>query len=213
MRGSTPGAASFDLDISRAKKLWLLVEDMGSYSPELVLAAWGQAELVGPNGVTPLSALAPVDDSGIRSGEGEVVIPGVEGAGGVRVKTPSRLVYDLAGKGFARFRGTVGLENRDITSDINPNIRVFIFDQEPNHDRLTAVEPATPVAAPPALKSAEKVVDRVFWHALGRAPPPEERRVAVSALEDPQRPRKPSAEGLADLLWAVLMKPEFQLVY
>ena len=33
----------------------------------------------------------------------------------------------------------------------------------------------------------------------------------LSALRG--RGDKPSPEGLADLLWAVLMKPEFQLIY
>lgn len=213
VRGRNPRTYSFDVDVSGAGKLWLLVEDMGSYSPELVLPAWGLAELVGANGVTPLSALSPLDDSGVRTGESEVEIPGVEGTGGVRVKTPSRLVYDIAGKGFTRFRGTVGLENRDITFDISPNIRFFVFSQQPNDDRLTPVEPQRPVTGPPALRSATEVVDRVFWHALGRAPSDAERRVALSALEDPEHPETPSAEGLADLLWAVLMKPEFQMIY
>ena len=129
------------------------------------------------------------------------------------MKTPSRLVYDLTGKGFTRFRGVVGLENRDITFEINPDIRFFVFGEEPNMDRLTPVAPETPVPAPPELSRIPKVVDRVFWHALGRAPAAEERRLAVDALEDPEHPGHPSAQGLADLLWAVLMKPEFQLIY
>jgi hypothetical protein len=53
----------------------------------------------------------------------------------------------------------------------------------------------------------------VFWHALGRAPHATERRIAEAALPDPARGDRPSAEGLADLLWAVMMKPEFQLIY
>ena len=42
---------------------------------------------------------------------------------------------------------------------------------------------------------------------------PAERSVAEAALRDPSRGNRPSAEGLADLLWAVTMKPEFQLIY
>jgi hypothetical protein len=57
------------------------------------------------------------------------------------------------------------------------------------------------------------LVDRVFWYALGRAPSAAERRTAEAALIERARPGRPSAEGLADLLWAVLMKPEFQLIY
>jgi hypothetical protein len=57
------------------------------------------------------------------------------------------------------------------------------------------------------------VVDRVFWYALMRPPSAEERAIAESGLRDPVRAGRVSADGLADLLWAVLMKPEFQLIY
>ena len=212
VRGRDLTPASFDVDVSQSQKLWLLVEDLGSYSPELVQAAWGGAELIGPDVVTPLSSLDPLDSAGLRAGEGDVEFQGNKG-NGVRVNTPSRLVYDLAGKGFTRFRGAAGLENREITSDISPNIRFFIFDQEPNMDRLTPVEPQTPVALPPALTTAPEIVDRIFWHALGRAPSGGERNIALSAIQSAERPERASAEGLADLLWAVLMKPEFQMIY
>jgi hypothetical protein len=133
------------------------------------------------------------------------------------VKTPSRLVYDIAGKSFTSFRGLVGIENREITSDLNPHVRFFVFDREPNMERLTPVAPETPVPPGPPLKTAAQAVDRVFWYALGRAPKPAERIAAQNALRDPARslsnPGRPSAEGLADLLWAVMMKPEFQLIY
>jgi hypothetical protein len=56
-------------------------------------------------------------------------------------------------------------------------------------------------------------VDRVFWHALGRPPSPGERSIALSAIQSAERPGRASAEGLADLLWAVLVKPEFQMIY
>lgn len=204
--------ASFDIDISKSAKLWLLVQDTGSYSPEKVEAVWANAELAGPNGATTLDSLKPLDESGLRAAAGPIELNGVRG-GGVRMKTPSRLVYDLAGKGFTRFRGTLGIENREITSDINPQIRFFVFEQEPNMERLTPVAAETPLPGGPALKTVPDAVDRVFWHALGRAPSANERRAAENAVEDPARLGRPSAEGLADLLWAVLMKPEFQLIY
>jgi hypothetical protein len=52
----------------------------------------------------------------------------------------------------------------------------------------------------------------VFRHALGRLPTDGERRLAQSALRRDHDTR-PSADGLADLLWAVTMKPEFQFIY
>jgi hypothetical protein len=206
---SLPG---FEVDVSKAARLWLLVQDTGSYSPEKVEAAWAQTEFIGPNGITTLSSLKPLDPSGLRTGTGPIRLDEDTGDG-VRVKTPSRLVYDITGKGFTMFRGLVGIENREITSDLNPRIRFFVFDREPNMERLTPVAPETPVAPGPTLKTAAQAVDRVFWYALGRAPSPGERTAAENALRVPARTGRPSAEGLADLLWAVMMKPEFQLIY
>lgn len=197
-------SAPFDVDVSHASKLWLLVQDTGSYSPEKVEAIWADAQLVGPNGAVPLSSLKPLDVGGLRTATGA--------AAGVRVKTPSRLIFDIAGKGYTRFRGTVAIENREITSDLNPHVRFFVFDKQPDMERLTPVAPDTPLPPPPMLKTASEAVDRIFWYALGRAPLPAERTAATEALTDSARPGHVSPEGLADLLWAVLMKPEFQLI-
>jgi hypothetical protein len=103
----------------------------------------------------------------------------------------------------------VGIENREITSDINPRTRFFIFLEEPTMDRLTRVAPGTPVPLLPPVKNSGEAVNRVFWYALGRSPSPAERDAAETSLRDPAHP---SADALADLLWAVLMKPEFQLI-
>lgn len=68
-----------------------------------------------------------------------------------------------------------------------------------------------PVPGP--LRTVDAIVDRVFRQALGRPPTAAERRLAQDALRDPAHPGRPSADGLADLIWAVVMKPEFQLIY
>ena len=197
-----PAPPAFDIDISQARRLWLLVQDTGSYSPEKVEAAWAGVELSGRDGATLLSSLKPADPGGMRPGDGPIELSGFRGDG-VRVKTPSRLVYDIAGRGFTRLHGMVGIENREISSDINPRTRFFIFLEEPTMDRLTHVGPETPVPGLAPLKSADEAIDRVFLYALGRAPSSGEREAAGNVM----RP-----EGLADFLWAVLMKPEFQLI-
>lgn len=227
---------SFDVDVSKASKLWLLVLDTGSYAPDKMETIWGKAGFDGPNGRTELADLKPLDAADIRLGSANVaplpipvVAPAAPGStnsapapapvsfaldgDGVRVKTPARLVYDISGKGFRRFYGLGGVENKVITSELNPHIRFMIFDQEPDTERLDPVMPDMPVAGPPAFRSSSEVVDRVFRYALGRAPSPAERDAAQSALFDSAHPGRISAEGLADLLWAVLMKPEFQLIY
>ena len=72
---------------------------------------------------------------------------------------------------------------------------------------------APPVPAPPPSTSASQAIDRLFGYGMGRSPTADERRLAEAAVSDPGRPGSISAEGMADLLWAVMMKPEFQLIY
>ena len=212
--GRTAAPSAFEVDVSRASKLWLIVQENGSNVPEVLQPAWAQAELVGPGGAVALSSLTPVDASGLRTGSGPILVASSNGTG-VRVKNPSVLVYDIAGRGFTRLRGVIGLENKqsEIGSTLNPQLRFFVFDAEPNMERLVPPAPEPPLPAGPALTDAAQAIDRVFWHALGRAPSAAERRVAESALRDPARGSRPSPQGLADLLWAVTMKPEFQLMY
>ena len=194
------GPYSFDVDITGATHLYLLVQDTGSYSPEKLEAIWDHAELVSPGGVKPLSELQPQDSAGLR-----------EGGAGVRVKTPSRLVYDISGENFTRLRGSVRIENREITADLNPNIRFFIFKQQPDPEHLTPMASDTPLKPAPPMRTPDQAVDRVFHYALGRAPSPAERSASINAITAPSGNISP--EGLADLLWAVLVKPEFQLIY
>jgi hypothetical protein len=172
---------TFDVDVVGVTKLWLVVQDIGSYSPEKVEAAWANMEFVR-------------SDGSVEKGEQRPL----------RVKTPSVQVLNLAGKGYVRIRGGVGIENQEVTSDLNPRIRFLIYDREPIMDRLLPAAPETPLPEV-QVKTAREAVDRVFWYALGRAPSEAERAAAEKSAGTP--------EGLADLLWAVLMKPEFQYVY
>jgi hypothetical protein len=178
-----------------------------------VLPMWADAELVGPSGAQPLSSLTPIESSNLRGG----VRPASLGSSvePVRITAPSRLVFDISGKGFTRFRGTMALENSrsEIGSTLNPQVRFLVFDAEPNLARLLPPAPDVPLPAPPVITNAADVVDQVFRYLLGRAPSVSERSLAERAIADAARPGKVSAEGLSDLLWAVLMKPEFQLIY
>jgi len=57
------------------------------------------------------------------------------------------------------------------------------------------------------VASTGDLAGTVYLRALGRRPTPEELATARDLVGDPA-----SAEGLADLLWAVFMLPEFQLI-
>jgi hypothetical protein len=212
VEGRQATSKRFAVDVSRATRLWLVVEDTGSNVPAAMLPAWADAALVGPAGPTPLSSLKPVSATGVRDGQGAVVVPDGSG-GGIRVRAPSVLVYDIAGRGVTQLTGVIGLENKtdDIGSTLNPALRFYVFDGEPDMDRLLPPRPGAPMPAPTALTSIPAVVDRVYRHALGRPPTDSERRVAEAALRAPDGDR-PSPDGLADLLWAIVMTPEFQLL-
>jgi hypothetical protein len=211
--GRNATSSAFDVDISGVRTLWLVVQDTGSNVPEAILPAWADAELVGPSGATPLSSLTPVNAAGLRSGSGPLRVPESRGTG-VRVANPSLLAFDIADRGYTRFRGVIGLENdrQQIGGTLNPSTRFFVFDTEPDLERLIPPLPGAPLAPQPPVTTAAAAIDRVFQQALGRAPTAAEREIAAAALRDPARGDRPSPQGLADLLWAVFMKPELQLI-
>jgi hypothetical protein len=209
-----PGPTAFDVDVSHATRLWLIVQDANSTAIDKAAPVWAQAELVGPGDrMTPLDTLTPVDASALRAASGDIVVGGAT-VRGVRAKAPSRLIYDITGRGFTRFRGRVDLENVAALAQGETVLgRFLIFDTEPDMDRLVPPSPGTPLPPGRPLRTVDDVVDRVFEYALGRAPSREERAIAEDTLRDRGRPGRLSSEALADFLWAVVMKPEFQLIY
>ena len=56
--------------------------------------------------------------------------------------------------------------------------------------------------------SSHELVNLLYHRAFGRLPTPAEREIAMNLVSQP--PRK---EGIEDLLWAMTMQPEFQLIY
>ena len=206
--GRNVQARMFEADVAAASKLWLIISDTGSNAPERVLPVLVNAEFVGPAGTVPLSSLTPVDASGLRATQGS-------DAARVPIKNPSRLVYDISGRGFTQFRGSVDVDNAraEVGSTLNPQLRFFIFAAEPNMRRLLSPFPGVPLPGPKTVSSPRDVVDHVFWSALGRAPSPAERQLSEAAVANTAAPGQVAPDAVADFLWAVLMKPEFQLIY
>lgn len=190
--------AQVDIDIEGVKELRLLVADTGSYSPERVLPVWGEARLEGPNGTRTLGEA------------GKIELKGVTLAGGLRVKAPSEMVFNIEGQGFTRFSAQLGVESRSVQSDIGPNIRFFVFKEKPDMEQLVEPSVITPVEPPAGPFTADSLITRIYRHALSRDAAPEERRLARSLLVDDTG--KVSASGLADFLWCTAMLPEFQLI-
>jgi len=206
--GRNVQARMFETDVSGVSKLWLIISDTGSNAPERVLPALVNVEFVGPAGTVALSSLTPVDASGLR-------LPQGSDPARLPVKNSSRLVYDISGKGFTQLRGSVDVDNAraEVGSTLNPQLRFFIFGAEPNMNRLLPPVPGMPLPGLAPVISSRAVVDHVFWSALGRAPSAVERQLAEAAIANPAAPGQVSADAVADFLWAVLMKPEFQLIY
>lgn len=188
------GHVEANLDISNVDELHLVVADVDSYSPERVLPVWADA-MVERNGTwAPLSdaALAPVQ------------MKGAHYESGIRAGIHSDLVFDLRGKGYTRFKAVTGVEEKCVQSDISPAIRFFVFAQKPDWDHLVRVAPETPVVTPPTPRDPDALITQLWRETLDRTPTPAERKLAREALRQPG--------GLADLLWSLLMLPEFQLI-
>jgi len=203
--GRAPTPRGFDLDVSGWERLWLVVRDVGSSEPARVRPVWANVELVdAQGGVTALATLRPVSSEGVRSAD----------PAALHVANPSVLEYDLRGRGVVRMRGAVDVANprTEIGATLTPSLRFFIFDEPPDVERLLPPRATHPLPPPPRPTSPAALVDYVFWQALGRAPSARERQLAEQAVADPARPGGLAPEGVADLLWAVLMKPEFQFV-
>jgi hypothetical protein len=211
------GPTPFDIDVSKSQKLYLIVTDSLSTSPGKATPLWLEASFTSTDGTsTPLSALNPESAADLRVDASPIVPAGmadqVAASDAVRVKFPSVLVYDIAGKGFTHFRGAPSLESVQFTQGEGVTARFFVFDEQPSMDRLVPPNPGTPLPPEATLKTIPQAVDYVYWYALGRAPSPAERQIAEAALRDPSHLGRPSADGLADLLWSILMTPEFQFI-
>jgi hypothetical protein len=207
--------ATFDIDVSKSQKLYLIVQDALSLAPGKATPLWLHASFTGPGGAaTPLIALTPESTAGLRNDSSPIILAvsheSVTDA--LRVKLTSVLVYDIKGKGFTHFRGAPALENVQMLQGEGVTARFFVFDKPPSMDRLVTPNPQTPLPPGPVLKTFPQVADRVYWYALGRAPSAAERQIAQAALRDPVRPGRPSPDGLADLLWSLMMTPEFQFI-
>jgi len=186
-----------DVDITGARELRLLIEDWDSYDRTRIIAGWVNAELVSPAGVIPLADLP----TGSKFERRRLQIRKENPADAVVAAVPSQLLYDVAGKGFTRFRAVVGVDESSLQSDISPRVRFFVFTEEPDRHHLVRL------AAAPASKTVDRaaLVARLYRHALARDPNAPERSLAQQFLSG-------GAEGLEDLLWSLFLSPEFQYV-
>ena len=199
----TSNKAVVDIDITGVRRLWLLLTDTDSYNPNLIVAGWANAELIGPSGATKLPEFAT--GGGFERRMLQIKNDNFDDA--MVSPVPSRLVCDIAGKGYTRFHATVGVDKSSVRDDIGPRVRFFVFSEEPDPDQLVRVKPETPVPAPDFPHNTEGLIKLLYRSALSRDPDPGELRAARGFLSP-----KPTRDGLQDLLWSVFMSPEFQFI-
>jgi hypothetical protein len=221
----TSGKASVDIDISGLKQLWLLIEDVDSYDRERVTAGWAEAELTGPDGRTRLVDLKT--DSQVRKQSMRMVVkrPIETREDETKYETtyhdypealtapvPSTVVYDIAGKGYTRFRAVAGVDESSMRDDIGPRIRFFVFSERPDMRQLIRVAGDLPVAMKAGKFTERGLVAYLYRAMLGREPSAGERAIARDFLKAGSAPGKISPEGLEDLLWSLFLSPEFQFI-
>jgi hypothetical protein len=193
-----------DIDITGRKQLRLLMVDVDSYDPTRVEAGWGDAELEGSAGKVALASLPTTSkfkQTTFTLFKDKLELPVLTAS------IPHELVFDIAGKGYTRFRATLAMDERVNDSEISAAIRAFVFDEPANDRKLVAVTGDTPLPRPTPVQGTAKIVNQLYRHALGRAPSAEESRIAFNLLG-----AKPNRQGLEDLMWVLFMSPEFQFV-
>lgn len=220
--------AKAKVDIRGRKELRLLVVDVDSYDTARVKAAWFRAKLKGPGGTVKLAQL--VDASKFQVGQlrpppklpkkkanpAQEVPPDKEKPPkrrkpevAVTAKLPYEIVIPLPPGRFDTFEGDIMVEETSVNSEIMPIYRAFIFDREPDRERLITAQGSTPLPRVPAETDAAALVRRIYRQALFRDPLPAEMETALKLVAPS---RKVDREGLQDFLWAVFLSPEFQFV-
>ena len=199
----TSNEAAADVDITGISQLWLLLSDTNSYNPGSIIAGWADAELIGPSGTTKLADLHA--RGSVERRRLQTKNKSFDDA--LITRVPTELVYDIAGKGYTRFRATVAVDKSSVRDDIGPRVRFFVFGEKPDADQLVRVKPETPFSSGPYPSTADRLVARLYRYALAREPSPAELRSALAFLSP-----APTVDGLQDLLWSVFMSPEFQFI-
>ena len=178
------GEKVVEFPVKGLKQVFLLTEDAGTYDLDKAEVGWADLTLSGPAGTKVLEA------------------------GRLRTKIGSRRVYEVD-PGFDTLRAKVWISDASKASDINTSVRFFAFGSEPDPIRLVTVAGENPWPAPPKLSSVDQTVD-YFWRGLLSRRPTEQERLTARKLFPNGKLQR---EGTEDLLWSLLMHPEFQFTW
>jgi hypothetical protein len=186
------GLKPLDIPVKGLKELWLLLEDAGSYDPDRTVAGWSGLAFDGV-------AAAPAAGFTTRK-------VSIDKAEFDAIVTPfGKAVLLTVPKGARRLTGKLVIDDVARLSDVNSSVRFYLFPRTPDRNLLTKIVAPPPVPAPGVETDKSRLAERLFWQLLGRAPSEAEQRLALAALAD-------GVPGLEDLLWTLLLHPEFQYV-
>lgn len=195
------GTKPLDIDITGAKQLWLLIDDAGCYDPTRTVAGWIDLKANGKS----IADLATLSKPSI----GTLTTEKAKHDRSIVAPVGSLLMYPIEGLGLTRLTGAVGVDDASLTSEINPNVRFFVFTEKPDLERVLRVSGDPPAALPKPTRDPRILIDQLFWEALSRRPNPREAATAMKLLA---KDGKVSQGGLEDLIWSLIMHPEFQYV-
>jgi hypothetical protein len=189
-----------EADIRGADRVRLLTSDFGSYDRSKVLAGWMDAEFEGPDGVVRLRDLPLPAGASLRT----VQVKDETAREAIVTKSPGAIVYDIRGKGFTKFRALAGLDESGLRPEITAKVRFFVFTAEPDRGEYVRTTGDPPVRRPKA-EAGESLVRNLFLHAVARQP-------SAPELAESRDLVARGAEGVEDLLWILVMSPEFQFI-
>lgn len=123
-------------------------------------------------------------------------------------------------KGHKTYRASLEASDPLMRSLGRPNREQVVSDRPANLTTLQALDlsnsplfaetldrAAANVAKRFAGQDAAAIIDWLYSYALSRAPTADERATAMELLKSP-----PTQQGIEDLLWAVMMLPEYQII-
>ena len=104
----------------------------------------------------------------------------------------------------------LGRPNRDQVVTVRPTAATTLEALELTNGRTVAaiLEQGAERWTQDPKQTALALIDALYERALGRLPTPAERQTALELIGSPVR-----KEGVEDLLWVLVMLPEFQLIY
>jgi hypothetical protein len=214
--------ASADLDITGVKELRLLMVEVDSYDASRVVAGWFRSELAGPSETVSLASLVDRGRVEVRKmSPARKALPNPDPdqpvplapleppEEAVTARLPYEIVIPLPPNRFTRFRAMVTIANVAADNEIMPVYRAFVFDRKPNPERLVAADNAPPTLPVPVPAAPEDLVRQLYRHALSRSPSANEMRISLDLLT---HEAKMERQGLQDLLWSLVISPEFQFI-